>query len=232
MHNNIYTDGTYLMNNPAWGAEDAAWKAMLIADLIKKNKLDFKTVVEVGCGTGQILNNLSTKFFKDVDFAGYDISPQAIELAKKINSNRLTFYNRDFLKEEKFADLLLVIDVVEHIDDYIIFLKQLQPKAENFIFHVPLDMSCWAILKPHILLQQRKAVGHIHYFTKEIIEWVLADNGYQIIDWHYTKPNIDSAVPKSFKTKTKKHLRNFSFSINKNLSAKLWGGYSMLILAK
>ncbi|MEO7801461.1 MAG: class I SAM-dependent methyltransferase [Ginsengibacter sp.] len=232
MPDNIYTDGTYLTNNPDWNEADSKWKAGLISALIKKNKLEFNKVVEVGCGAGQILNTLSTKFLNVVDFSGYDISPQSIKLSKKISNNKLSFYNKDFLQEKVTADLLLVIDVVEHIDDYLNFLRQLKVKARHFIFHIPLDMSCRAILKSQILLQQRRSVGHIHYFTRDIVKWALEDNGYHIIDWQYTKPNIDSAVSKSFKLKAKKHLRNLSFTINKDISAKLWGGYSILILAK
>jgi hypothetical protein len=100
------------------------------------------------------------------------------------------------------------------------------------MFHIPLDLSCRTILKPHILLQQRESVGHIHYFSKELVQWMLKDTGYEIIDWMYTKPMLDLKPPGTFKRRIKKILRNASFSINKDLSAKLWGSYSMMILAK
>ena len=87
-------------------------------------------------------------------------------------------------------------------------------------------------MKPHVLLQQRQSVGHIHYYSKEMAEWALQDTGYAIVDWVYTKPVVDINKPDSFKRFIKKTLRNISFSINKDWSAKKWGGYSMMILAK
>lgn len=228
----IYTNGTYLKNNPNWGIKDAVWKAGIISALLKKNKINPRKIIEVGCGAGGILEALSHSF-ENAELTGYDISPQAIEMAKKRESERLHFNNEDIAANKNIkADLLLVIDVLEHIDDYYNFLGDLKPKSEYFVFHIPLDLAARTILKPHVLLQQRNAVGHLHYFSKEMVLWALKDKEYTIIDWLYTKPVIDTDSPDSFKRRIKKLLRNFSFYINKDLSAKLWGGYSMMILAK
>ena len=87
-------------------------------------------------------------------------------------------------------------------------------------------------MKPHVLLQQRKSVGHIHYYTKEMVEWALQDTGYEITDWVYTKPVVDTLPADSIKRFLKKQLRNISFALNKDWSVKKWGGYSIMILAK
>jgi SAM-dependent methyltransferase len=229
----IYIDGTYLKNNPDWGIKDAAWKAEIISQLLKKNNFAPKEIIEVGCGAGGILKALSNDFGKNVKLTGYDISPQAIAMAKKLENENLNFYNEDISQAQNIhTNLLLTIDVLEHVDDYYNFLLDIRSKSEFFVFHIPLDLACRTILKPHILMQQRNAVGHIHYFTKEMVQWILKDKGYTIVDWIYTKPVIDVYPPDSFKRRIKKILRNLSFSINRDLSAKLWGGYSMMILAK
>ncbi|MDB5198704.1 MAG: Methyltransferase type 12 [Chitinophagaceae bacterium] len=229
--NDIYIDGTYFKNNPDWGIKDATWKAKTISALLKKNNISPDEIIDVGCGAGGILEALSHD--KHLKLKGYDISPQAIALAKKLENENLGFYNEDItLNKNIHTDLLLVIDVLEHVDDFYTFLKRLKLMSEYFVFHIPLDLCCRTILKPHVLLQQRNAVGHIHYFTKEMVLWALKDKGYTIIDWVYTKPVIDEDPPDSFRRNVKKILRNFSFSINKDISAKLWGGYSMMILAK
>lgn len=232
MNNSLYTDGTYLKNNPGWGTNDAEWKGDIIFNLLKKNNLDPKEIIEVGCGAGGILKHLSNAIGNGVKLTGYDISPQAIAMAKKLETETLHFYIEDITNNIQVqTDLLLIIDVLEHVDDYYKLLTDLKPKSNYFAFHIPLDVCCRSILKPHILLQQRNAVGHIHYYSKEMVLWALKDKGYRIIDWVYTKPTIDVDPPGSFKRRVKKILRNFSFSINKDLSAKLWGGYSMMILA-
>lgn len=229
----MYIDGTYLKNNPDWGLKDAGWKGEIISHLLKKNNITPTTIIEVGCGRGAVLKALSNDLSKNVKFTGYDISPQAIAMAKELETDNLHFYNEDMLQVNNMhTDLLLMIDVLEHIDDYYNFLGEIRSKSEFFVFHIPLDLACRTILKPHVLMQQRNAVGHIHYFTKEMVEWALKDKGYTIVDWVYTKPVIDVYPSDSFKRSIKKMLRNLCFSINRGLSAKLWGGYSMMILAK
>ncbi len=229
----IYIDGTYLKNNPQWGLKDSTWKADVILQLLKRNKITPDKVIEVGCGAGGVLDSLSNKLGNQISFSGYDISPQAIEMAKEKESDHLKFYNKDFLAENgSDADLVLVIDVLEHVPDYYGFLEKLKMKSNYFVFHIPLDISSRSMMKPHILLQQRSSVGHIHYFTKEMVLWILKDKGFEIIEWIYTKPAIDREAPATFKNSIKKSLRNLSFYISKDISAKLWGNYSMMILAK
>lgn len=229
----IYINGEYFSNNPDWDIADAAWKTDAIIGLLKKNKVYPKQVIEVGCGAGENLVELLKKNNGIEKLTGYDISPQAIGLAAKKTTDKISFFSEDITaKENIHTELMLVIDVVEHVDDYYGFLRNLKSKSDFFVFHIPLDLSCRTVMKPHVLLQQRQSVGHIHYYTKEMVEWALQDTGYEIIDWVYTKPVVDVQPADSLKRLIKKILRNFSFAINKDRSAKKWGGYSMMILAK
>ncbi|MFS8083807.1 MAG: class I SAM-dependent methyltransferase [Ginsengibacter sp.] len=230
----LYTGSGYLKKNPNWDDDFSEWKAGLVMELIEKNKIQFKTVVEVGCGAGGILRHLYSNYKQAVSWRGFDISGDAIRLAKEKEHGSIEFFHADYLAitTEQNAELILCIDVVEHIDHYYGFLQKLQSKSGQFIFHIPLDLSCRSLLKPHIMLQQRQTVGHLHYFSKEMVEWMLKETGYEIVEWFYTKAEIDLEKPKGLKSFLKKYLRKFSFAINKNLSAHLWGGYSMMIYAK
>ncbi|MEO7765800.1 MAG: class I SAM-dependent methyltransferase [Ferruginibacter sp.] len=231
--NEFYSKGAYLENNPGWHSEDAGWKSAIINKIINKNNLQPASVVEVGCGAGGVLFELSQLNPVIKSLNGYDISPQAIELAKQFENERIHFYCADYLLiKPSNSQFLLMIDVLEHIEDYTGFLKELKSKSEYFVFHVPLDLCCRTVLKPHVLYQQRQSVGHIHYFSKEIIEWALLDAGYKIIDQVYTKPLIDIEPTTSVKRSVKKILRNFSFLIHPDWSAKVWGGYSIMFLLK
>jgi hypothetical protein len=229
---NMYTNGGYLQNNPEWGAEDAGQKAQWVKNLIERNKISFSEAVEVGTGTGALLKELSLQHPAVTLWQGYDIAPDAIEMAKKKETDKLRFFNEDFLKTMGNTECLLLIDVVEHIPDYYHFLQQLKNRSIYFVFHIPLDISCRTLLKPHIMYQQRQSVGHIHYFSKEMVWWMLQDTGYTIIDWFYTKPMLDILPQASLKNKTKKILRNTFFPLQKDVMAKLLGGYSVMILAK
>ncbi len=231
--NDIYINGEYFKNNPDWDIADAAWKVEILFKLLKKNSIHPEIVIEIGCGAGANLIELAKKDPGIKKLIGYDISPQAIELANKNSSDRITYFNEDLAAADNIStNLLLVIDVIEHVDDCYGFLRQLKMKSEHFIFHIPLDLSCRTIMKPHVLLQQRTSVGHIHYFSAATAKWALQDTGYEILDWVYTKPVVDNERPRSLIRLVKKILRNISFAINKEWSVKKWGGYSILILAK
>ena len=230
--NDIYVNGEYFKKNPGWGIDDSEWKADIIDQLLRSNNVSPKEIVEVGCGVGAILECLA-KSYPQANFKGYDISPHAIELARPRETEKLRFYNEDFTKVEYLhTGLLMIIDVFEHLDNFYDMLRYVKAASNYFVFHIPLDLSCRTILKPHVLLQQRESVGHIHYFSKEMVEWMLKDTGYEIVNWVYTKPVVDVNPPDTFKRRVKKILRNASFNLNKDLSAKLWGSYSMMILAK
>ncbi len=231
--NEFYINGEYFKNNPTWDIADAGWKTDVIVDLLTRNNIAVIDVIEIGCGAGANLVELAKKNTGIKKLHGYDISPQAIELAKKNESDKISFFNEDLTAKENInTDLMLVIDVVEHVDDFYGFLRNIKAKSKYFVFHIPLDLSCRTIMKPHVLLQQRQSVGHIHYFTKEMVEWFLKDTGYELTDWVYTKPVVDVQPADLVKRFIKKMLRNISFSVSKDWSAKRWGGYSMMILAK
>jgi predicted TPR repeat methyltransferase len=228
-----YLGDQYLLNTGDWHVKDSEWKAKMIVELYRKNNMHPKTIVEIGCGAGAILETLLQEDQGIQQLDGFDISPQAISLAKIRSNSKLSFHEGDFLKKAfPISDLVLMIDVMEHVDDFYSFMRAIRETGRRFIFHIPMDLSCRSILKPHVLLQHRNNVGHIHYFSEEMIFWILKDTGYEIIDWHYTKPVIDVQAANGFKQSLKKGLRNGSFRLNPSLSAKLWGGYSLLILAK
>ena len=230
--NEIYTSGAYFRNNPDWGVHDSEWKAGIIKQLLQDNRIIPNDIIEVGCGAGAILNCL-TNYYPNASLKGYDISPQAIELAKTRETEKLRFFNEDFTRLEYIhTNLLMLIDVFEHLDNFYDMLRHIKTASDYFVFHIPLDLSCRTILKPHVLLQQRESVGHIHYFSKEMVEWMLKDTGYEMVQWIYTKPMVDIKPPDTMKRRIRKILRNASFNINKDISAKLWGSYSMMILAK
>jgi SAM-dependent methyltransferase len=228
----IYTTGEYLGNNPTWHVEDSAWKAKQILKIIERNNLQPESVCEVGCGSGEILNQLYLKMPETVDFTGYEISPQAFELCKTRNKQRLNFNLGDLVRQENvYFDVLLCIDVFEHIEDYLTFLKDLQKKAKYKIFHIPLDLSVSSVLRSSPILRARQSVGHLHYFSKETALATLKDSGYEICDYFYTAGSID-LPKKSFKTLLANFPRKVLYGLNQDIAVRLLGGYSLLVLTK
>ena len=128
-------------------------------------------------------------------------------------------------------DIVMAIDVFEHVEDCFGFLRKLKEKAEYKIFHIPLDLSVQTVLRSSPIIHGRKSVGHIHYFTKETALETLKDTGYLIIDYFYTGGSLE--LPnRGWKANILKIPRKLAFLLNKDLAVRLLGGYSLMVLAK
>lgn len=228
----IYKDQTYLALNPTWHEEDSPWKAEQVLRMLRQHKLPIRSVAEVGCGVGGILARLRDVLPDYVEFHGFDIAPDAIERAKKRECDRLHFHNQDLFTTVEHYDLLLAIDVVEHVPDYLGFLERCQAKARFKIYHIPLDLHVSSVIRASFL-DARKTAGHIHYFTSESALASLADTGHKIVDFFYTDGGLALArlhpsVRRSIANVPRRLISVFST----RWAARLLGGYSLLVLAE
>ena len=224
-----YKDGAYLQKNQSWHVEDSAWKAQQVAAILDKNSLHPKTVCEVGCGAGEILKQLSVAM-PDTAFFGYELSPQAFELCKTRESEKVQYRCKDLLQEEVQFDCLLCMDVFEHVEDYLGFLKALRSKAKYKIFHIPLDISALSILSGYIM-GQRRQFGHLHYFTPETALATLTHCGYKLLDSRYTSGFLD--LPRrSLIGKCAQPLYRMLHAVAPHQTVKLLGLSSYLVLAE
>ncbi|MDD5687659.1 MAG: class I SAM-dependent methyltransferase [Elusimicrobia bacterium] len=232
MTEEIYKKGDYLKNNPTWHIEDSPWKAGQIIKILEKNCIQPNTICEVGCGAGEILNQLYSQMPTNITFSGYEISPQAFELCQQRKKDRLQFLLKDIFQDNNaFFDLILAIDVFEHIEDYFGFLRNLRKKGQYKIFHIPLNLSVQSVFRSFPIMRERQKVGHIHYFTKETALATLADTGYEILDYFYTACSIDLPAT-SFKSALARLPRKMMYKLNKDIAVRLLGGYSLMVLTK
>lgn len=233
---NIYTSGEYLeATNQSWHAEESPWKAEQILRIINKNGIHPNCIAEIGCGAGQILLELSKQsYLKNTQFKGYDISPQAIELCEKIDRKNCSYFCQDLLAEDnfKYFDILLVIDVFEHVPDYLNFVEKCKYKAKYKIYHIPLEFNVLSALRNNVD-RCRYTVGHLHYFTAKSAIATLKDTGHKVLDFFYTDGSL--AVFKYHPT-AKKAIGNVPrwlfAKCSLPLTARILGGYSLLILAE
>ncbi len=228
---NIYTaeQGDYLKNNPEWHVEDSPWKAAQIMRMLEANPIDLKSVAEVGCGAGEILNQLHGKLPQNIHYTGFDISRDAINFANSRTKERLNFKQENFLDTQQNFDLLLMIDVFEHVDDYLGFIRACKGKSDYTIFHIPLDIHVVGVMKK-LMVESRKSVGHLHYFSKETALATLADCGYEVVDFFYTTGCFD--LQRSMRAKISAVPRKILYTFSKDLAATVLGGFSLMVLAK
>lgn len=229
--NIIYEDGTYLANNPSWHEQDSPWKAKKIDILLKKNSIFPSTVCEVGCGAGGILSWLSQHCGDKTIFSGYEMSPHAFEICKKKTRRNLNYFHGNLFEDTRAGfDVVMAIDVFEHVEDYLGFLRSLRGKGTYKVFHIPLDLSVQTVLRSDPIIKKRSSVGHIHYFTKETALAALKDTGYEIMDHFYT--NYSELPNLGWKTRVMKLPRKLLFSIDEDLTVRVLGGFSLMVLAK
>lgn len=233
-----YTDGAYLEHAPDWHAGDAEWKAGKVAEMIERHQLTPASVCDVGCGAGEVLARLRARTGEGVRFSGFDISPQAIALAKTQQAPNLSFQQLDFLRDStEVYDLALLLDVFEHVPDYLSFLEQLRPRSRHFIFHIPLDLHAQSVLRgSRYMLEMRKEFGHLHYFTSETALATLEDTGYSVLDHFYTWDHEDLALGlrDSWKRPWRwgvQMLDRTLFALEPALAARLRPHFNLLVLA-
>ena len=131
----------------------------------------------------------------------------------------------------EYFDIAMAIDVFEHVEDHFGFLRKLKEKAEYKIFHIPLDLSVQSVLRSAPIINFRKSLGHIHYFTKETALETLKDTGYEIVDYFYTASSFEVSN-RGWKGDLLRIPRKLVFAVNKDLTVRILGGYSLLVLAK
>jgi len=228
----IYRSGTYQEMAPSWHVEESAGKAEEIARLLRSHQLTPHSVCEVGCGAGEVLRQLQLALPDDCELTGYDISPQAIELARLRENARLHVYLGDFRTDDIGSyDMLLVLDVLEHLEDYFSFLRRLRARGMYKLFFFPLDLSVQSVIRPHGLLHTRDAFAHLHYFTRETALRTLEDTGYRILDGVYTSDALDSPT-RLLGRRLLRWPRKAAFALNHDVAVHLLGGYRLLVLAQ
>jgi len=227
----IYEDGTYLSRNPAWHIDESAWKVNQILRMMDRHRIVARTICDVGCGAGEVLRLLQQALPPDCRLRGYEVSPQAFEFCTKRANDRLHFTLGDIRSESVICfDLMLLLDVIEHVEDYFNLLRGLKPRARLTILHIPLDLSVQTVLRKDGLLKRRDMYAHLHYFTKDIAVRMLKEVGYEVMDYFYTPRSNE--LGSEFLQKLLKPLRTICFALDQDLAVRLLGGYSLLVLAR
>lgn len=226
-----YTSGDYAKSNPDWDAGDSPWKAERVHALLDVHGLRPASIVEIGCGAGGVLVSLR-KYYPSADFTGFDIAEGLPSRWEKFRESGVNFVLGDYLESPGPAsDLVLVLDVLEHLGNPFDFLDHLRSRCDYAVFHFPLDLSCVSVLREKPLLHVRRKVGHLHFFTRGLALALLQECGFEIIEARYTGAAY-TAPNRSLLARFASLFRRGCHALFGDAGVRLLGGETLMVLAR
>lgn len=225
-----YLGSEYLQKNPTWDVEDSPWKAGKVHEILAANDVQPRSIVDVGCGAGLVLVELK-RAYPAARLAGYDIAPDAERFWASPRAQGIELTLGDFASVSQARyDVLLALDVLEHLQDPFAFLTRLKERAAHYVFHFPLDLSALSVLRETPLLHVHRKVGHVHYYTRGLALTLLHDCGYQVVEARYTGAAF-SAPQRGWKARLAHLPRRVAFALSHDWGARLLGGETLMVLA-
>jgi len=140
-------------------------------------------VLDIGCGNGALSYDVAKKAKKVV---GIDLNKKNISFAKeKYSSENIEYIYGDALKDvpnENF-DVIIMSNVLEHIENRVEFLERLREQAAKFLIRVPMINRDWITLyKKEMGMDYRLDKGHYVEYTLENFKEELGGVELKIVD--------------------------------------------------
>jgi len=225
---NRYVNGEYIAAHPTWHAEDSPYKATQVGMILREAGISPASIVEVGCGAGGVVAALAREF-PGAQCRGYEISPDAFRMCGRHALPNLQYILGDYADTEGLADVVVSCDVLEHVEDYLGFIRMLGARSRHVVLNVPMDISVANVLLKRFGYARAKS-GHLHYFTKETALASVAQAGLPVTRSFLVPGGIVRAV--SLKQKLAAVPRLAMGLFGAEISCRLFGGYSLVLLAK
>lgn len=141
-------------------------------------------VLDIGCGNGALSYDVAKKANKVI---GIDFNENNISFAKKkFSRNNIEYICGNALIDipnEKF-DVIILSNVLEHIDKRVEFLTSLKKKAPTFLIRVPMLNRSWIdLFKKELGFEYRLDKTHYIEYTFESFEVELHEAGLHILEY-------------------------------------------------
>lgn len=160
----------------AWRQLGARDKVRNLVGMVGGFRHEIHRVLEVGCGTGAVLNALSRELGDDL--VGVDVgTPIARE--EPAPHVRFESYDGEHLPfEDHSFDLVYATHVLEHVLDQRGFLRELRRVARRHVYvEVPCELH---VRTSHAALQQSLDIGHVNMYTPESFALTLETSGLSV----------------------------------------------------
>ncbi len=151
----------------------------LMYELFEKYNLQ-GDVLDVGCGDGNFLARVARLGGRKNNLYGFDISKEAVRLAKKRKFISQIFVGDLLMPEtlpKKQFDVVVCSEVIEHIDEWenaLSNMSALVKKNGHVLITVPYDMEKWTVHDTY--------AHHYRRYEKGQMEKELKKNGFNIVE--------------------------------------------------
>jgi len=250
--NNLYQKDDYIKKNPFLHEEDSPWKVSKIIPLVDKfiSYIDKSEInmLDVGGGAGIILKEISIyineKYKIKVNKYILDLSPGMLKIQKKRNPDIKKALNENICKttfKNKEIDLVLIIDVLEHVSNPRKALKELKRISNFVIFKVPLEdcffSKLWNFVnngKPRQCIIEN--IGHINIYNIDKLKYQIEKHAGQLLDYCFT--NVFEYYQNSdfykknmkFIKKIRNFISNYLFKISPKLCSYFFTDFAMILI--
>ena len=157
--------------------ETVEWKIPNLMVVVPAN-IRPQTVAEVGCFTGHLIANIFINGQQSFEKYGYDVNQAAIKVARNTYLN-VQFSGEDIFESGKKFDLLILSDIIEHIEDDLSFLKKCHSLSANLLVNIPLEKSFSQIGRKYGFDDPS---GHLRAYNLRDAQKLIDDSGYNIVN--------------------------------------------------
>ena len=138
-------------------------------------------VVEIGCGDGALLGELSRRGFGE-SLSGYEISETAVELARTRAIPRVerleTFDGHALPTADRSFDLAVLSHVLEHVPDPVPLLREAARVARRVLVEVPLERNLSG--RRGVSRERSSEAGHLDALDRVAVRTLVADAGLRV----------------------------------------------------
>ena len=201
------------------------------------------TVLDVGGGAGVILSKLAQHLEhahgKKVVKYCLDLSPGMLVAQKKNNPDAVKILERDIADTglgEKEVDLILMIDVLEHVKDPVLVLREIRRIASWAVLKVPLEDTFYYrsmdwVTRGRFRARLIEEIGHVNvYDTKRLLELLERELG-SVCLWSYTNVyRYLLGTPQRLPDRVLNLLGLMTYRVSPGVAARLWSDYLVALV--
>lgn len=226
----------YLANNPELDVEDVAQKGDFLIEVCRRAGIAAApSVLEVGCGSGALLERMAGALHAD-RAVGADYSASIAEVARKRGGFEVVVADGASLpfRDAEF-DLVYFADVLEHVLSPSTWLRQVARVGRRVAFLVPLESglvanAMYAARRVRGKRTNYEQYGHIWRWRRAQVMDLVADAGLSLDAW-FVQTQAARYDWQNWKGKVVEGLRDASLRVSPRASEALFGNTAFLGVA-